>query len=88
MKKQAYDRKRKASLVQVSALKELSLIPADAKKAIDAFLQEPDEGLAVSAPEANAYEFQSSGVMTPPCTPPISMVTLTALSVAGTSRSK
>ena len=63
MKKQAYDRKQKASLVQVSALKELSLIPADAKKAIDAFLQEPDEGLAVSAPEANAYEFQSSGVI-------------------------
>ena len=49
--------------MQVSALKGLSLIPADAKKAIDAFLQEPDEGLAVSAPEANAYEFQSSGVI-------------------------
>ena len=49
----------------VAALKQLSLIPADAKKAIDAFLQAPsdDEGLAVSAPEANAYEFQSSGVI-------------------------
>ena len=34
--------------------------PDDAKKAIDAFLQQDlDEGLAVSA-EANAYEFQSS----------------------------
>merc|ERR1712159_708402 len=56
-----------ASFVQVSALRELSLIPAEAKKAIDLFLmqdgiQEP-EGLAVSAPEANAYEFQSSGVV-------------------------
>merc|ERR1719486_777585 len=66
LKKQAHDRKQ-ASFVQVSALKELSLIPADAKKAIDLFLmqdgiQEP-EGLAVSAPEANAYEFQSSGVV-------------------------
>merc|ERR1719382_110888 len=66
LKKQAYDRKQ-ASFVQVSALKSLSLIPAEAKKAIDLFLmqsgsQEP-EGLAVSAPEANAYEFQSSGVV-------------------------
>jgi prefoldin subunit 5 len=66
LKKQAYDRKQ-ASFVQVSALKSLSLIPPEAKKAIDMFLmqtgvQEP-EGLAVSAPEANAYEFQSSGVI-------------------------
>merc|ERR1719224_431594 len=43
----------------------MSLIPTDAKRTIDAFLQyqEPAEGLAVSAPEANAYEFQSSGVV-------------------------
>merc|ERR1719473_709737 len=60
LKKQAHDRKQ-ASLVQ---LKSLKLIPAEAKKAIDAFLQEdPAEGLAVSAPEANAYEFQSGGVI-------------------------
>lgn len=66
LKKQAYDRKQKSALVQVSALKSLNLIPDDAKKAIDAFLQQSDEdieGLAVSAPEANAYEFQSSGVV-------------------------
>ena len=32
--------------------------------AIDAFLQQdPEEGLAVSTPEANAYEFQSGGVV-------------------------
>merc|ERR1712217_342123 len=62
LKKQAYDRKQ-ASLVQVSALKSLDLIPADAKKAIDLFLMQDPEGLAVSAPEANAYEFQSSGVI-------------------------
>merc|ERR1719201_2754208 len=63
LKKQAYDRKQKSALVQV---KSLNLIPDDAKKAIDAFLQqsgEDVEGLAVSAPEANAYEFQSSGVV-------------------------
>merc|ERR1712232_56943 len=62
LKKQAYDRKQ-ASFAQVSALKELSLIPADAKKAIDLFFMQEPEGLAVSAPEANAYEFQSSGVI-------------------------
>jgi len=59
LKKQDYDRSQ-ASLLQLKAMK---LIPSDAKRAIDAFLQEPDEGLAVSAPEANAYEFQSSGVI-------------------------
>merc|ERR1719183_795475 len=62
LKKQAHDRKQ-ASFVQVSALKELSLIPTEAKKAIDLFLMQDPEGLAVSAPEANAYEFQSSGVV-------------------------
>jgi len=64
LKKQAHDRKQ-ASLLQVSSLTQLSLIPADAKRAIDAFIQQDqeDESLAVSAPEANAYEFQSSGVV-------------------------
>merc|ERR1712054_607854 len=52
-----------ASLVQVASLKELNLVPAEAKKAIDLFLMQDPEGLAVSAPEANAYEFQSSGVI-------------------------
>merc|ERR1719465_298614 len=56
LKQQAHDRKQ-ASLAQVSALKDLDLIPKEAKKAIDLFLaQDPDETLAVSAPEANAYE--------------------------------
>merc|ERR1719399_1805677 len=64
LKKQAYDRKQAASLVQVSALKDLNLVPEEAKRAIDTFFaQEPDEGLAVSAPEANAYEFQSHGII-------------------------
>jgi len=62
LKKQSHDRKQ--SFVQVAALQNLNLIPAEAKKTIDAFLQQSgDEGLAVSAPEANAYEFQSSGVV-------------------------
>merc|ERR1719232_1047909 len=68
LKKQAYDRKQASSLAQVSALKSLTLIPPEAKKTLDLFLmqsvEEPsDEGLAVSAPEANAYEFQSSGII-------------------------
>merc|ERR1711924_509957 len=68
LKKQAHDRKQKASLTQVAALKNLNLIPEKAKKIINLFLQQGeatdavDEGLAVSAPEANAYEFQSHGV--------------------------
>merc|ERR1719439_314028 len=66
LKKQAYDRKQ-ASFAQLSALTKLQLIPADAKRTIDIFLQQDpeasDEGLAVSAPSANAYEFQSSGVV-------------------------
>merc|ERR1719410_1679488 len=63
LKKQAYDRKQ-ASFAQLSALKNINLIPDRAKKAIDAFLQQsPDEGLAVSAPEAYGYEFQSQGVI-------------------------
>jgi cell division septum initiation protein DivIVA len=67
LKKQTGDRKQ-ASLLQVSSLAKLSLIPADAKKAIEAFVQQDQEdwapeGLAVSAPEANAYEFQSNGVV-------------------------
>merc|ERR1719231_1838273 len=69
LKKQAYDRKQAASLVQVSSLRELNLIPDEAKRAIDAFLaQDPEAGegeggLAVTAPEANAYEFQSHGII-------------------------
>jgi prefoldin subunit 5 len=64
LKKQARDRKQ-ASLAQVKTLSTLNLIPAEAKSAINLFLQqEPDdEGLAVSAPEANAYEFQSSKIV-------------------------
>jgi len=60
LKKQTGDKKQ--AFLQ---LQQLSLIPAEAKKTLDAFLQTSgdDEGLAVSAPEANAYEFQSSGVV-------------------------
>jgi len=65
LKKQSHDRKQ-ASFVQVSALQHLNLIPTDAKKAINVFLQQSDpddEGLEVAAPESNAYEFQSGKVI-------------------------
>merc|ERR1719238_871452 len=64
LKKQAHDRKQATSLTQVSALKSVSFIPEEAKRAIDAFIsQDPDAGLDVAAPEANAYEFQSHGII-------------------------
>jgi len=63
LKKQAHNRKQ-ASFAQLKELNSLELIPKEAKKAINAFLeQEPAEGLAVSAPEAYGYEFQSQGVI-------------------------
>jgi len=64
LKKQAYTRAQ-ASLVQVSALTTMSLIPLEAKRVLNSFLQQApeDEGLAVSAPEAAGYEFQSQGVI-------------------------
>merc|ERR1719333_1450718 len=59
LKKEAYDRKQ-ASFVQLSKLKALDMIPAQAKKTIDAFLaQDPDLG----EPEAIGYEFQSHGII-------------------------
>merc|ERR1712146_151859 len=46
----------------VSALTGMSLIPKEAKAAIESFLaQDPQDGLAVTAPEAYGYEFQSHG---------------------------
>merc|ERR1719321_121118 len=63
LKKQDYDRPQ-ASFAQISSLKNLNLIPTEAKKVIDLFLeQDQDEALALSAPEANAYEFQSKGII-------------------------
>merc|ERR1719424_595680 len=38
LKKQSHDRKQKSALLQVASLTSLSLIPAEAKRAIDAFV--------------------------------------------------
>jgi len=60
LKKQQHDRSQ-ASLMQLTTL---NFIPQDAKNMIQAFIeQDPEEGLAVSAPEANAYESQSGGIV-------------------------
>jgi len=49
------------SLTQLSTMEAL---PQDAKQAIQAFLQDnSDENFALSAPEANAYESQSQGII-------------------------
>mmetsp|Transcript_74637 Transcript_74637/g.140714 ORF Transcript_74637/g.140714 Transcript_74637/m.140714 type:complete len:668 (-) Transcript_74637:55-2058(-) len=64
LKDQAYDRKQASSLVQITNLNSLSLIPENAKKAIDLFLA---QGLQtedpVAAPEATGYDFQSTGII-------------------------
>lgn len=57
-----------ASLVQVSALTNLQLIPEHAKKVISSFLQkypasEETDLLETDAPEAAGYEFQSQGII-------------------------
>mmetsp|Transcript_26736 Transcript_26736/g.50356 ORF Transcript_26736/g.50356 Transcript_26736/m.50356 type:complete len:675 (+) Transcript_26736:54-2078(+) len=68
LKKESYDRKQAASMIQISNLNGLSLIPEKAKKSINLFLaqgmQDLSDDLVASAPEANAYEFQSGAVVT------------------------
>mmetsp|Transcript_33679 Transcript_33679/g.71322 ORF Transcript_33679/g.71322 Transcript_33679/m.71322 type:complete len:660 (-) Transcript_33679:58-2037(-) len=64
IKKKAYDRKQAASmLLQVKQ----DLVPAHARRVLDAFLATTetaeDVGLDVSAPEANAYESHSGGII-------------------------
>jgi len=63
LKKQSSDRRQadSASLMQV---RDLGLIPAKSQKAINAFLQQGAERVfEQDAPEANAYEFQASGIV-------------------------
>ena len=57
LKRQAFDRKQGGALLQVT---KLARVPQQVKQTIFAFLNTDDEQdpLAVSAPQANAYEFQ------------------------------
>jgi len=62
LQKQDADRKQafvQESLIQVRRLR---LVSQRSKSVLDSFLQQP-EGIDVAAPEANAYEFQSGGVV-------------------------
>jgi len=67
VKKQSQDRPQALlqaipqALLQLQAVKKLRVFPDSARKTIDAFLAE--DSLSGSAPEANAYEFQSSGIV-------------------------
>lgn len=71
LKKQDYDRKQAEpeAFIQVQKLNGLKLIPETAKNTIDLFLAQGMDMLksgdysALAEPEANAYEFQSSGVI-------------------------
>jgi len=72
LKKQDFDRPQ-AELLQQALLqvKSQKLVPSHAKKALEVFLQQADSvrgmsdelNLLPAAPEANAYEFQSGGVI-------------------------
>jgi len=58
--------KKQAAFSQLSKLTHMNLIPDDAKRTIDAFLQQdqdPGSGMDYTAPEANAYESQSGGIL-------------------------
>eukprot|EP00397_Hematodinium_sp_SG-2012_P017488 GEMP01017887.1.p1 GENE.GEMP01017887.1~~GEMP01017887.1.p1 ORF type:complete len:663 (-),score=234.80 GEMP01017887.1:584-2572(-) len=60
LKKEHYDRKQAATLLQQLKLS------AESRRVIDAFLArdpEDDAHLAVEGPQANAYEFQSQGIV-------------------------
>ena len=61
LKEQAYGHKQASSLLQDPALARVTLLSQEAKKAIDALLKAPAEGLAVSAPDASGYALELSG---------------------------
>merc|ERR1719161_2529509 len=68
LKKQAHDTKQAAaSLMQISSHKRFrDLIPAETQQKIQSLIQAQDgddQNLAIEAPDANAYEFQSQGIV-------------------------
>jgi hypothetical protein len=64
LKKQSADVKQAsfAQMSPLSKLKDFDIIPDEAKRSIDSFLSQAP-GMDYQAPEANAYEFQSSGII-------------------------
>jgi len=64
LKKQAYDRSQKsASAALLQNVIDLEKVPIANKRVIQAFLAKDSEDLDALAPEADAYEFQSHGVV-------------------------
>jgi len=64
LKKQTSDRAQADLIQTVAKVHALHLVPIKTKKALSAFLQQAqDPELAYAAPEANAYESQSGGVI-------------------------
>jgi len=65
LKKMMGDKKQAgAAFTQLSNLKKYNIIPDDAKRTIDVYLQQGAQSeMELSAPEANAYEFQSTGIL-------------------------
>merc|ERR1740117_2609631 len=64
LKKQAYDRSQKsASAALLQNVIDLEKVPIANKRVIQAFLAKDSEDLDGLAPEADAYEFQSHGVV-------------------------
>jgi len=61
LKSQSGDVKQAMMLVQKVSV--LAKVPAKARKVLASFLQTRQDPLSVSAPQANAYEFQSGGVV-------------------------
>lgn len=62
LKKQDQDRPQAEAMVQ--SLLQLDLVPRSTRTALNAFLQQGQDPAAMyTAPEANAYEFQSGGVI-------------------------
>jgi hypothetical protein len=66
LKERAADKPQKASLLQ-DLVADVVALPSEAKRAINIFLSQgkkADETQSLSAPEANAYEFQSDSIVT------------------------
>jgi len=73
LKKQSHDRPQSELMQSLLQVHRSKLVPVATKKALMAFLQQPvadsvpdampDDMLSNQAPEANAYEFQSGGVV-------------------------
>jgi len=62
LKKQSADRPQAELMQSLLQVTSLHLVPSSTKRALTSFLQQ-DPAATYSAPEANAYEFQSGGVV-------------------------